>query len=452
MQTATPTRQQQAYDYRLRLHVHQSGDEEVARELGVPRSTSHGWRTGPCKNVVTHIQVDPVVERLTEEVSRLTRENRLLRAWLRIALMVWRIASFSFERLRLPEGKQKSRLLRAVDRASRAVPLNRILSFIGLSEARYYHWRNAVPCALTDRSSCPKTFPTQVSTQEVAVIHDLATSQDYRHVPTSTLARLAQRLGKVYSSASTWYRLMRLHKWRRPRIRVHPAKPKIGVRAAKLNEIWHVDMTLIRLLDGSKVYLHAVIDNFSRRILAWKTSAVFDASITAKILVEAASGLPPSTETQVMVDQGVENFNIPVDEFMEAHPILKRVLAQVEVTSSNSMIEAWWRVLKHNWLFLNTLDALASVTKLIEFYVDQHNTHLPHAAFKGQSPDEKFYGTGDNIPEQLQAQRLLARQARREANLAVSCSACRKEVALTLQNCQKVVKTTVQPNRLRTQK
>ena len=62
MQTATATRRQQAYDYRLRLHVHQSGDDEVARELGVPRSTSHGWRKGPCKNVVTHIQVDPVVE------------------------------------------------------------------------------------------------------------------------------------------------------------------------------------------------------------------------------------------------------------------------------------------------------------------------------------------------------------------------------------------------------
>ena len=34
--------------------------------------------------------------------------------------------------------------------------------------------------------------------------------------------------------------------------------------------MWHVDTTVIRLLDGTRAYLHAVIDNFSRRILAWR--------------------------------------------------------------------------------------------------------------------------------------------------------------------------------------
>jgi transposase InsO family protein len=92
------------------------------------------------------------------------------------------------------------------------------------------------------------------------------------------LALLAQRLGKVFASASTWYRLVRIHKWRRPRGRIHPAKPKVGIRAACPNEIWHVDITVIRLLNGSRVYLQAVIDNFSRRILAWKVSETFDPS------------------------------------------------------------------------------------------------------------------------------------------------------------------------------
>jgi transposase InsO family protein len=38
--------------------------------------------------------------------------------------------------------------------------------------------------------------------------------------------------------------------------------------------MWHIDTTVIRLLDGSRAYLHAVIDNFSRRILAWRVSGV----------------------------------------------------------------------------------------------------------------------------------------------------------------------------------
>ncbi|MEO2015041.1 MAG: hypothetical protein ABGZ53_11795, partial [Fuerstiella sp.] len=93
---------------------------------------------------------------------------------------------------------------------------------------------------------------------------DVVTADEYRHVSTGTLARLAQRLGKVFASPTTWYRLVRVHNWRRPRQRVHPAKPTVGIRATRPNEFWHVDTTLIRLLDGSKAYLHAVIDNFSR--------------------------------------------------------------------------------------------------------------------------------------------------------------------------------------------
>ena len=41
----------------------------------------------------------------------------------------------------------------------------------------------------------------------------MVTSDKYRHVPTRTLARLAQRIGRVFASASTWYRLVREHQW-----------------------------------------------------------------------------------------------------------------------------------------------------------------------------------------------------------------------------------------------
>jgi hypothetical protein len=37
--------------------------------------------------------------------------------------------------------------------------------------------------------------------------------------------------------------------------RVHPAKPKIGLRAKHANEMWHVDTTVIRLLDGTRAYV-----------------------------------------------------------------------------------------------------------------------------------------------------------------------------------------------------
>jgi transposase InsO family protein len=204
----------------------------------------------------------------------------------------------------------------------------------------------------------------------------MVTALEYRHVPTGTLAVLAQRLGKVWASPSTWYHLVRKFGWRRPRLRVHPAKPKVGVRTTCANEMWHIDTTVIRLLDGTRVYLHAVIDNFSRRILAWRVAETFAPANSVAVLVEAGRGATPSeTAPVVLADAGVENVNAQVDELITTG-VLRRVLAFTELKFSNSMIEAWWRSLKHQWLFLHALDSVTTVRRLVAFYVQEHNTVL----------------------------------------------------------------------------
>ena len=143
--------------------------------------------------------------------------------------------------------------------------------------------------------------------------------------------------------------------------RVHPAKPKLGSRATRPNETWHIDTTLVRLLDGSKAYLHAVIDNYARRILAWRVHESFVPAVTAELLIEAAKGIR-NEKPQVLVDGGVENYNNAVDKIVESG-LLRRLLAQTKICCSNSMIESWWRVIKHQWLYLNTLDSAASLRR-----------------------------------------------------------------------------------------
>ncbi len=166
----------------------------------------------------------------------------------------------------------------------------------------------------------------------------------------------------------------------------------------------------------------AVIDNFSRRILAWKVSETFDPTATAGLLLEASKGLLGEKPT-VLTDGGVENFNSAVDELIETG-LLKRLLAMTEITYSNSMIESWWRALKHQWLYLNTLDTVSTIENLVTFYVDEHNTQLPHSAFRGQTPDEMYFGTGNDIPAELEATRKSARQSRMEVNRNTTCRTC----------------------------
>ena len=201
--------------------------------------------------------------------------------------------------------------------------------------------------------------------------------------------------------------------------------PHAPVRARR-HRVRDIDVTIIKLLDGTKAYLHAVIDNFSRRVLAWTVADRLDPMNTRDVLVRAASNLECSTKAEVYMDSGVENLNTSVDElFLDG--VLHRVIAQIDVSFSNSLIESWWRSLKHQWLYLHQLDNIATLRKLVEFYVTEHNERMPHSAFDGQTPDEMYFGRGARVPDELAARRQKARKRRLEHNRQQVCDQCSRQ-------------------------
>ncbi len=423
-----PQSQKQLYDHRLRDLVRETGDISIALELGVPRSTATGWLTSPHRPVISHELFDLTDVQVRARIVLLERQLRIVTAIMLLYQTACRVAGIRLDHVRFPEGKTKESILRAIERAHQCIPLGSALHIIGLSVARYHSWVRVKnnDCPLDDRSSCPHSHPTQLLPNDLRTMKDMATSPEYRHVPTSKLAILAQRLGKVFASPATWCRHVRERGWRRPRKRVHPSKPTKGIRADKPNGMWHVDVTVIPLLDGTKIYLQAIIDNFSRRILAWRISNRLEPAATAALLVKAfeccmGSGNAPQS---LMIDGGIENINNAVNKLCD-DGLLKTILAQTDIHFSNSMIEAFWRGLKHQWLFLNDLDSLAAVRRLTEFYVDEYNSSLPHSAFNGQTPDEMYFGTGQDIEAQIAAGKAKAREDRLEENRSMRCEECR---------------------------
>ena len=232
---------------------------------------------------------------LQRSIRQLRRRVQKLAALLWLVMMLLRASRFTLAGERLPDGHDKMQIcagsiepgVRPVAGAA-AVPARVAGSVPCLATTE-------TACALDDQSSCPRTSPHRLTPAEVRVIEGMVTSPDTRHVPTGTLAVLAQRLGTVWASPSTWYHLVQTHGRRRPRLRVHPAKPKVGLRTTRADEMWHIDTTVIRLLDGTRTYLHAVIDNFSRRILAWRVADTFAPGNSVAVLLEASRRAASST-------------------------------------------------------------------------------------------------------------------------------------------------------------
>ena len=129
--------------------------------------------------------------------------------------------------------------------------------------------------------------------------------------------------------------------------------------------------------------------------------------------------LAPLAATARRYQEASEQFTHP-----SRKDTLNRILALVEVAFSNSMIEAWRRSLRHQWLYLHTLESLGGLKRLTAFYIEQHNTVMPHSAFLGRTPDEIYFGTGDYVPAELKAAHQAAQQRRLTENRAARCRLC----------------------------
>ena len=187
------TQIQKQYDHRLRRLIQQTGDVDLAVRYGVPRSTARGWLKQARTDVVFIDVLDIDAEALQREVLYLRRRSTRLLALLHLVVVAIKVAEFSFDRVRIPEGARKQRLLRAIQRTRRYLPLREVLNLIGMSTKRYHAWLRKQECGLDDQPCCPRSTPQQLTRQEYLAIRDMVSDDEDRHVPTGTLARLAQR-------------------------------------------------------------------------------------------------------------------------------------------------------------------------------------------------------------------------------------------------------------------
>jgi transposase InsO family protein len=425
------TRVRRTYDHRIRQLVVLRGGVGLARQFDVPDSTARSWHRRDLPDVVSLGELHSDHLALIADNARLKRKLALLVGVVGLLLALIRTLGLRLDDERLPEGRGKRILLHAIERARRNMPLAHALRVLRLTPARFHAWRGRdVRCALDDAPSCPRARPTRLSAPERFAIKTLAVSTAFAHMPMRTLALFAQRHGIVHATAATWYRLVHERGWQRPRTRVHPKPPKEGIRADRPGEFLHIDVTVIRLLDGSRAFVQAIIDNYSRMILAHAVTTTYDGSLTASLLRQAFVVLRGRAGAILFCDDGRENRGDVVDRALDDTGILQLV-AQGHVTFSNSMIEAFWRSMKHGFLFLQRLDSVTALERFVDFYVHEHNTVMPHSAFRGQTPEEIFRGIGDHVPAELAVKRSEARVKRIADNRRTHCVTCPANTAPT---------------------
>jgi len=154
------------------------------------------------------------------------------------------------------------------------------------------------------------------------------------------------------------------------------------------NQVWAADITYIPMARGFG-YLVAIIDWFSRRVLAWRLSNSMDTRFCVEALEEALANF--GQPTIFNTDQGSQ---FTADDFTK--PLLDRGV-KVSMDGKgrcidNVVVERLWRSLKYEEIYLNSYDNLDQARKAIEKYMDFFNHRRQHQALGYQTPDAFYAG------------------------------------------------------------
>ena len=367
--------------------------------------------------------------------NELVKENLILKKRLAMAESQFtllkstiRIFGFQIQYQRLPSAPDKENIISAIRQARKFLPLLVCLETIGLSIQRFQHWRKKqIQCLLQDQSSCPRSVPFRLTQDELMSIKHFYTSKEYAHFSVLSLSLLAKRMGRVFAAPSTWRKVVQDLGLKKPSKRIYPPKPKLGIRATFPNQLWHMDMSIIRAQDNTKVFIQSIIDNYSRCVLAWKVSTSYGGKHTTNLIKEAIrfaheSGFRGSPT--IMMDKGCENINNDVDRLVEVKAI-KRIIAQIDIAFSNSMVERLFYRLKHKHLYNIYLGQFHDVEKAVSFYFNESNHNIPLLALKGATPIEVYSGSWTNGKvTELRKQSTEARARRLKINQTFSCGSC----------------------------
>lgn len=170
----------------------------------------------------------------------------------------------------------------------------------------------------------------------------------------------------------------------------HPVYPYLlrNLVICGSNQVWAADITYIPMARGF-AYLVAIIDWYSRRVLAWRLSNTLDTSFCTEALQEALASFPKPAIFNT--DQGSQ---FTAEAFT-------KVLRGAGITISmdgrgrcidNVFVERVWRSLKYEEVFLHAYEDLDEARAGIDRYFDFYNLVRPHQALGYRTPDAFYRG------------------------------------------------------------
>jgi putative transposase len=296
---------------------------------------------------------------------------------------------------------EKLEIIRLVEEST--LPVRRTLEKIGIPRATFYRWydlyQTGGPEALEDQQPKPDRVWNRIPDDVRERIIRLALDEPALS-PRELAVRFTDTEGYFVSEASV-YRLLKAHDLiASPAFIVMKAADEFKDKTTAPNQLWQTDFTYLKVIGWGWFYLSAVLDDFSRYIIAWKlctTMKADDVTATLEMALDA-SGLDKAKilhRPRLLSDNGSAYVSDDLAKWMERHD-LAHVRGAPYHPMTQGKIERWHQTLK-NRILLENYYLPGDLEAQIEAFVADYNHHRYHESVDNLTPADVYLGRGQTI-------------------------------------------------------
>lgn len=382
------------YDTAFKIWIAYSDDPSLARKHNVSPSTKAHWRKTNFSRYITCPKGDaPFYEvELLKHFINDAFGRRLYSVYRSISDVYRSILELNPD-WKTAFNSSKNIILDAINKAKHVIGTKYALGLFRISRKKYDSWLKNTSCPASVSGTCLYQYPNQTPIAAIENLKRLFARLTTLHWPLNSIYYQALR-DKLFSfSLTTFYKYVKKLKLAVNLIRIKKIRYPTGLRADAINKTWHADVTVIKTIQNVKIYVHLVIDNFSRYVLAWRASYHMEYKDRFDTLIEAVSKCStkrPGQAIDLIVDGGPENKPIPVPLVLDEVNINK-IIAQHDIQLSNSMAESANKQLKYGFLRrFPPPENIEQFNQLMYNAVNEFNNIRPFSPIFGFTPNEVY--------------------------------------------------------------
>lgn len=301
-------------------------------------------------------------------------------------------------------GERKLEILHAIEQSG--LPVKHALARVGVSPATYYRWRKNFRERGREGLADKSPYRGRSWNQLLPLERDKILEVALRHTdwpPRQVACHVSDTAGFTVSE-STVYRILKSQGLVKPLIKkTFPAGPEYTVKTKRPNQMWQTDATYLLVKNWGWYYLISVLDDYSRKILAWKLQDCMDAGAFSEVVELACEetgveDVPMAHRPSLLSDRGPALISKPFNDYLDARGI-GHILASPYHPQTNGKIERFHRSIKEKVL-LETWGTPGQLEQEINSFVDFYNNRRYHEAIGNVTPEAVYSGYRDTILEQ----------------------------------------------------